>query len=144
MRDIDVLRYAERNSVTEADHKRDVLWQITLPFVVGVLVIIIFGVFVIASAVKGPEGVSLWADISLIWLILPALFFTLLATAVLGALLYGVIRLIDVLPRYTYKAQNVLAAIQRKLTQISNTAAEPVMKTNTWTAALKALFRQRI
>lgn len=144
MRDIDVLRYAERNSVTEADHKRDVLWQITLPFVVGVLVILIFGALVIVSAVKGPEGVSLWADISLIWLIIPALLITLLAAAVLGALLYGVIRLIDVLPRYTYKAQLLLNTVQRKIAQFSNTAAEPVMKASTWTAALKALFRQRI
>jgi hypothetical protein len=64
----------ERNLETYQKHRREIFWQITIPLLIGVLIVLVVAVGVTFGSAM---DVSRWADISLIWLILPALLIAL-------------------------------------------------------------------
>ncbi len=128
----------ERNPVTHRIHRHEVLWQITVPLLLGVLVILALMALTIVSAVRGLSLVDRWADISLIWLILPMLFVTLLFALITGAIAYGIIKLIGVLPRYTLRGQGLVGILGARVHQISDAVAAPFIKVDSFGASLKA------
>lgn len=128
----------ERNPATHRIHRREVLWQITVPLVVALLVIVALMALTILSAVRGPSAVSRWADISLIWLILPMLVVTLLFMAITGAIAYGVIKLIGALPRFTLRVQSIVALLGQRAHQISDKIVAPFIKIDSFGASVKA------
>jgi hypothetical protein len=140
MRDTPNFKLKERNPATRAAHQREVLWQITLPFIIGLLVILGLAALTIVSALGGAEGVSKWADISLIWLIIPSILTTLIFLIIVSALVYLVVKLIGVLPEYAYKTQEFLAKMRARLQAASDTAAKPVIQAGGFFAALRVLF----
>ena len=130
----------EVNPVTQGAHKREVLWQITVPFVIVLLIFLGFVVFTAVSGIQGNGQLSRWADTSLIWLILPTLLIAFIFMALLAALVYGLFRLLRVLPGYTRKAQDIVYRIQDRVEAASNLAARPVIKVEGFRAALRAFL----
>ena len=128
----------ERNPATEREHRRQVLWQITLPFVFGVVVFLVLAVL---TGLSGVGEVSRWADVSTIWLIIPVLFVGLIFLAILGGLIFAVIWLVRNLPRYALKLQNIFALIEAKTRQASDAAVEPILRAQSFSASVKALRR---
>jgi hypothetical protein len=130
----------ERNPQTQAAHRREVLWQITVPLVIGVLLILALAVGTVLSSYS---FASQAANISLIWLILPALLFIFIFLILLAGITYGIIRLIGILPPYAAYVQNLFVLVNGKVRQISDAAVEPVLKTAGAWAGLGALFGKR-
>ncbi len=95
-------------SPTVRAHKRQLAWQILVPFLMVTALIIVVAVLVAIGAATTNRT---WADVSTIWLIAPMLVFALLFVAVLGFLIYGIARLLQVTPRYTGKAQDFFALL---------------------------------
>ena len=62
----------ERNPVTHQKHRQEVLRQITLPLLLGLAVLLTLAILVVITGFQGGEQVSIWADISTVWLIMPA------------------------------------------------------------------------
>ncbi|MEW6092435.1 MAG: hypothetical protein AB1531_00575, partial [Chloroflexota bacterium] len=75
-------------SPTLRRHKRQVLWQILVPFVLMAGLAIAAALLV---ALGGAARTSLWRDVSLIWLLAPALVLALILIIVLGMLIYGLL-----------------------------------------------------
>jgi hypothetical protein len=132
--------FRDINQKTHQKHQKEVLWQITVPFIIGVLVILGLMVLTTAAGIQGNGQISRWADTSLIWLILPTMLFALIFLAIFSGLLYGLVRLIRVLPVYTKKAHNFFWSLQDKATKASDLAAKPVIKAASFRASLRALF----
>jgi ABC-type antimicrobial peptide transport system permease subunit len=130
----------EINQKTYKKHQREVLWQITLPFLLGVILLLAAGVLVILTGIQSSGQTSLWADISLIWLLIPGILFTFIFLALMSALVYGLVRLNRILPVYTKKLQNIFEMIHQKVKKIMDTAASPVIKVSGFRAALRALL----
>jgi hypothetical protein len=128
----------ERNPLTHQKHRREVLWQITIPLGLGLLVILTMAILAAASTAS---QASHWADISLIWLITPTLLFTLITLAILAALIYGLVRLILVLPFYTYRLLNWLNLFGSRVKQLGNKAVEPVLRVQALGSSVKTLGR---
>jgi hypothetical protein len=128
------------NQTTYKKHQNEVLWQITLPFILGVILLLAAGVLVVLTGIQGTGPVGLWADISLIWLLLPTILFTIIFLALMSALLYGLVRLINKLPVFTKKAHNLFWTIEDKVKKASDAAARPVIKVAGLRAGLRALF----
>ncbi len=105
----------------------------------GLFIAIALGVGAVFLS-SSSSALLIWASVSLIWLILPALLITLIFILILGAILYGVIKLIGALPGLFQKLFNLLDTIQQKVEQGSNTAAKPLITVYGWSAAVKALF----
>jgi hypothetical protein len=127
----------ERNPKTHAAHRKDVGWQITLPLVIGCLVLVLALAGVIWAAAGANPQVTRWADISLIWLILPALFFALLGLGVLVGITYLVSKLLGVLPGYARVVQNIFTNIHAKALKANDALVAPALKLKSWSAAAR-------
>jgi uncharacterized Tic20 family protein len=128
----------ERNPVTHQAHRKQVLWQITIPLVVVVTVILVLSVLV---ATGSPQNASLWADISLVWLIIPMMIASLILLLLLAGLAYAVIWLVRTIPGYAMQAQNFMIMITGQVERLGNMIVEPILRVNAFLASLQALRR---
>jgi predicted PurR-regulated permease PerM len=128
-----------RNPETHQAHRREVFWQITLPFIFGAL---IFLGLAIAASWGAIGEVRTWGDISVIWLILLTFVPGLLMLIVLVVLIYGVSWLVIHLPEYALQMQNVFQLFSRRAKQIADKTVEPVMRVESARASLKSIFRK--
>jgi hypothetical protein len=133
----------QRNPETHAAYKRSVLRQVTLPTLIGLLVLIALVAIVIYAGASGDAQVSRWADISLIWILLPCTLFALLILLFLLALTIGLTRLLSILPAYTYRLQLLIFRIQAGIESGTNKVAAPILKLNSLLASARKLLRRR-
>ena len=121
------------DSPTMRKHRRQFLWQIILPFCLVLLLVLAGAVLV---TIGGDLQARLWGDISIIWLIVPALFLALIGMILLGALIYGVARLIQAAPRFTSRAQDLAMRIRSGARQAADTSVKPIL----WVKQAKAVI----
>ena len=126
----------QRNPETQAQHRREVFWQITLPLLIGVLLALAAVVGIILSASQTSVGVERWADVSLMWMILPSLFFALIFLAILIGIVYGITFLIRQVPYYAFTIQHYFELAKLKISQLSNMSVEPILKMSSMKAAM--------
>lgn len=112
----------ERASIQ--DHKQQRFWQIILPIVLfSALIAVAGGLTVFAGA----ESDRLWADISIIWLLLPVLVISLILLALLAGSVYLMARLLAVTPNFTRKVQNLFHRIEKGTRKAADSAVKPVL-----------------
>ena len=128
------------NPITQRRFRRGVRLEIYLPLIAGSLVLA-GAVAGIVLAVRG-GGISVWADVSLILVILPGLAIGLILAAVAGGLAYGVGWLIGKAPPYFNLAQDFMERLAKGVRRGSDVAVAPVLGANATLAALKSLFRR--
>ena len=136
MKETAVPNQPRRNLLTQIRHKREVFWQITMPLLAGLLFLVAAGVGVILGA-AGTADVGRWADLSMIWLLVPAMFFTLLFLALVAGIVYGVTALLGVLPQYLYQVQNIFLLVKIRIARFADAAAEPMMRGHEYAAGLR-------
>ena len=122
-------------------HKRQFVWQILVPMIVVVLIGLGAGGLVIAATVSGLGQTRVWADVSAIWLIAPALLFALAVLVVLVAVIYGMIKLLQILPTYTGKTQNIFALLSAWTRKVADAITQPFVWTRQAAAAIKSIFK---
>jgi small-conductance mechanosensitive channel len=136
--------HLERNPKTHALHRREVFWQITIPLVIGILIILAAVGAIIFFTVQPVTDVGRWADVSLMWVILPSLFIALLFLAGLAGLIYAVSFMLRWIPHYTLIIQLYLERATNKISQMLNLSAEPILRINSlWAATRFATERGR-
>jgi hypothetical protein len=118
-------------------HKRQLAWQILVPFLVVMALILVAAVMV----ATGATNTRTWADISTIWLIAPMLVVALLFVTVLGFLIYGFARLLKVTPRFTGKAQDFFVLVSAWARSIADGVARPFVWFQQAGAVLKSIFK---
>ncbi len=128
----------ERNPITTKRHRQEVFRQITLPVVIGSLVLVLFSVLVVFGSM---EELSRWADISLIWLIIPAFFFAFIFMVFFAGLTYLTVRAIISLPIFSFMALNQMRRLSSAVLKFSNMLTEPFLKYEGTKAAGKAAVR---
>ena len=127
-----------RNPNTARLHRRDLLWQIYLPIGLAVLAMLAATGFAIWAGVSGQAAVdSIWADISLIFLVMMAAAFAVLPLALLVAGIFGLWYALRYLPGYARVAQSYVAQAASYVRQAANRAAEPVIAAERATAAVR-------
>ena len=124
----------QRNLASKMKHRREVLWQITVPFVICVLLLLIM--VVLAGATTSSQASKL-ADISMIWLISPTYIFAVLMLVILVALAYAIIRLILVLPFYAFRLHTMIKLFGSRLQGVENKAVEPFLRVQVFVASLQ-------
>jgi len=126
----------ERNPKTYAVHRRQVFWQVTLPLVVGILLVLGTIVLIILSATQPVTDLDRWADVSLVWLILPSLFFALILLIILVGVVYAITVIFRLVPRYARVVQLYFELGKDKVSHISNRVVEPILKMHSIWAVL--------
>lgn len=123
-----------KESPTIEIHRRQFFWQIILPLLVTLALLVTGGVFI---AIGGTSQARLWADISIIWLIVPALILALLVLVLLGFMVYAIARLLKAMPRFTSQAQD----IARRVSAGSQKAADATVKPVLWVQQALAVWK---
>jgi hypothetical protein len=72
----------------------------------------------------------------------PMLVFGLLITAVLAGLIYGLVKLTRVTPRYSSRAQSVVASISTKTRKVADGITKPVLWSHQAGAMVKAFIHK--
>ena len=128
----------ERNPFTHEEHRREVFLQVTLPLIIGGLIIGLLCALPVIT-VSGGGDVGDWASISLIFLIILVGFASLIPLAIFGGLAYGVTRLLKVTPAAFYRMQLKLEKLSIQIQNISNRAVRPFFKAGGISAQVSTL-----
>ncbi|MBE3119900.1 MAG: hypothetical protein IMZ50_14245 [Candidatus Atribacteria bacterium] len=123
---------------TVCAHKRQLAWQILVPFLVMAGLIIAGAVLVVTG---GAPRTGVWADVSLIWLLAPALFFALAFLVIMITIIYGMAKLLQIMPRYTGKAQDIFARLSAGTRKVADGATKPFVWFRQAGAVIKSIFR---
>jgi len=129
----------ERNPITHMRHRKETLWQISIPIGISGLILLVLSVL---STQMVPDDASLWADISLIWMISPLMLVGLLSLATLVMSIYATVKLIQVLPFYMFRFHRSLLLIGAYLQSASDRAVEPFLRAKSFSASAKTLSKQ--
>jgi hypothetical protein len=120
----------ERESYVK--HRRDVTRQILLPVILASLAALVIAVLAGLAATQKSAAIGLWADISIIWLIIPIFFLTLVILAVTLAMVYGLNRLLKVSPYYTGMAQTYALWLSTQVKIYTDKFIDPVLYIKSW------------
>lgn len=123
---------------TISAHMRQFAWQILVPFLVMAGLIIAGAVLVVTG---GAPRTGIWADVSLIWLLAPALFFALAFLVIMITIIYGMAKLLQVIPHYTVKAQGIFARISARTRKVADGTTKPFVWYQQAGAVIKSIFR---
>jgi len=124
-------------------HKKDFIWQILVPILVILLLVIAASVIV---TLRPAGDASLWADISTIWLLIPLLFFAFINIIILAAIIYGMSKLLNITPIYTQKLYALIILAGEKIESIVDDTVKPIFLVEGFSASLKSIkniFRQK-
>ncbi len=124
------------NQETKAQHRREVWWQIFLPLILGVILI---GALVFMITLTGVGNTSVWADVSLIWVIMPLLFMALIPLLIVIGLAVGITWLIKNTPPYALQLQDAFDRVEAGVSRVMDRAAEPILRLNSELARLRAV-----
>ena len=131
---------AKANPRSQRRHRRELWWQIWFPLLIAVAAIV-FGVnFLLNNGGGNTENIS---QIATMLLILPLLVIGIILLALLVALIYGLAMLMNWLPPNAYWLQRQIQRINHRVMQATNIAAEPVLRLESWSSALRRVFRRR-
>jgi hypothetical protein len=81
------------------------------------------------------------AEVATIWLIMPMLVLILVLFALSAGAIYGLLRLMQFLPRYTRLIQDNLIVLRDQIGAINDKALEPIFRIETMKASLRGLVR---
>ena len=124
-----------RNQRTRALIRRDVAWQIALPLGLAVLVVLVLAVLLILPV--GAPARSVWADISLIFLIIPTGLIGLVVLALVAGLVYGLMIVLRELPYYAKKAQDFVALATYRVSMVANKISNVILSMRSFWAGVR-------
>ena len=130
----------ERNPITHERHRREVFWQITVPVILVVISLLVLAGLVVFQTTA--LQTSVLADISLMWLIVPALFIALILMLFLGGSVYLSVWLIRELPIYFRQAHMWLLYLGTHVDSIGNQSVKPIIRLQSFNASMRSLGRQ--
>jgi hypothetical protein len=126
----------------EADHRRQVFWQIWVPFGAAILVFLALGVLIVLSAAQANPDLTRWSNMSAMWIILLMVPPGLMLLALLAAFIYLISRLLRMLPAYAHLAQAYTAYFAALVRFWLDKLVKPVLAINGFFASWQALNRR--
>jgi hypothetical protein len=128
-----------RNPITRRRHQKEVLWQVTVPMLIGSVILLALALLAVGF---GPVEARRWASISIIFLVVPMMLGTLLMLVFLSGSIYATIRLILVIPRYSYQALAWLLLLGLRIQRLNDRLVEPFLRAHMVSASMKTLGRR--
>lgn len=121
-------------------HRKQMIWQIWLPLIFSVLIIIAMAVLAAISTGQDAQIGTNMTGIAIIWLITPVIIIGVVVFTLLVLIIYGISKLLKVTPIYTLVARNYVYKGSAWVRQISDRSVQPIINTNsTWASILTFL-----
>jgi hypothetical protein len=124
-------------------HRKQTFWQIWVPLCLSILVVLFLAVLAAISAGSTGAGdiVTKWSHLSTIYIISPAMIAGFILLVVFGGVIYGMARLLDILPVYTRMVQGFFRLLAVKMRIWSDKTAQPVLAFKSWWAGFEAALK---
>jgi len=136
------LKGYSQSSASFQRHRRQRFWQILAPTLLGGLLVLAVAVLMVLSisGIQTGINVSQGADISLIWIIMPILLIAVFLTIILLAMIYGMSRILGILPVYSRMAQDYVTLVAARIQHGAKKVTAPIVSVKTTRSAMKAFF----
>lgn len=122
------------------NHRRQSFWRVTFPVILAGLVVIGLTVLaIVTTAGGGNDQDSHWANISLIWLLIPSIFGGIIMLAVVGVFIFVMVKLLNVTPTAAATVQHYMIRVSQIACTVSDKVSAPVIKTKSTYAAARRL-----
>jgi hypothetical protein len=128
----------ERNPKVAAKHRHEVALQITIPVVIGCVLVLALSIIVVFAS---DAATSRWADISLIWLIIPSLLVSFICMAVLAGLVYLTIWVITNLPFLFFRIHSMFLVVQTGVQKTTDRMTAPFIRFGAFKASTRTASR---
>lgn len=128
-------------SPTLRAHRRQVWRQILLPLIFLALAGLAAGGLTIAVGLSDASRTRLWADVSVIWLLAPALLCALGGVAVLAGMIYVLARLEKAAPRLTSRVQQAAGRVAAATRRVADGVAKPFLWIHQAGAVIRSIFK---
>ncbi len=131
----------ERSSYQK--HRHELWTKILNPMLVAVAVIVAVATLTGIATFRDHGEVARWAAISTIWIVIPIMAAGLLLLLVFIAILYGMARLLALIPTYTRQAQKIVWRIEGAIQRGADMAVKPVLALEGILATIKRLIGKK-
>ena len=125
-------------------HRKQRNAQIILPIVLSALLMIALIVWISLATFNSGGDVARWAAISTIWIVIPILLGGLIVLALLIALIYGMARLLSVLPQYSGIAQDYVQIARSYIIHTAETISNSIISVDGFIANIRTFFQRII
>ncbi|MEW5938477.1 MAG: hypothetical protein AB1750_02340 [Chloroflexota bacterium] len=121
-------------------HRRELWTKILAPLLIAAGLILALSAWIGVAAFRGQADVGRWAAISAIWIVIPVICAGVIVLAIFLGLVYGMARLLQVIPPYTGYAQRVVWRVQGYVKRGADLAVRPILGLEGILAAFRRLF----
>ncbi|MCW5877828.1 MAG: hypothetical protein KIS80_03040 [Anaerolineales bacterium] len=128
-----------RTERARRSHRKESFWQIVLPLLLGVGLIVYLVYQLLSTQASSSEQA---AQVAVILLALPLLVLGIALLAVLVMLMIGVSKLSEWLPQLTVRILDLVETMNAGAHRSAHWAARPFLAIESWTAALGRLFKR--
>ena len=125
------------------EHRKQLMWQIILPIVLTVILIIAAIVLINIATFRDGGDVARWAAVSTIWIVVPIMIGMLIFTVVLGGLVYLLARLLNITPTYTGMAQDYVRKAAVYIKKGADAMVRPIIGLEGIKASIDAFFGKK-
>jgi heme/copper-type cytochrome/quinol oxidase subunit 2 len=124
-------------------HRQEITWQIILPMVLTAILFIALIVFINIAIFRDSADVGRWAALSTIWISIPIIILAVVLLAVLGGVVYLLLRLLQIAPIYTGKAQDTAHKVEGYARRAADAAVKPIIALNGIGASIQAFLGRK-
>jgi hypothetical protein len=118
-------------------HRRELWTKILIPMLFVVAVIVAVAVLTAMTTFRDNGDVARWAAISTIWIVIPIMAAGLLLLIVFIGIIYGMARLLALVPAYTGYAQKIVWRIEGYVKRGTEQAVQPILGVGSVLATIK-------
>jgi len=120
-------------------HRRQLWTQIFVPLLIAVVILLAVAALTGIATFRDEGDVGRWAAISTIWIVLPIMGAGMMVLVIFIGLIYGMARLLTLIPPYTGHAQKIVWRIEGYIKRGADMAVKPVLALEAIIASLKRL-----
>jgi hypothetical protein len=107
------------------DHNKQKFWQILFPLILFILIVLVVTIIlIIQTSTAYPSGFK-FANISIIYLILLSVLPGLIILLIIGALIYGLTKILKYTPLYSKVAQTYVFIAATKIIMVADYLVKP-------------------
>jgi heme/copper-type cytochrome/quinol oxidase subunit 2 len=109
-------------------HRRELWTKILVPMLVAVAVMIAVATLTGIATFRDNGDVARWAAISTIWVVIPIMGAGLLVLLIFIGIIYGMARLLALIPPYTGYAQKLVWRAEGYIKRAADAAIQPIVE----------------